>query len=158
MLACRPRREHSNALKNVLGSQWEPKNLKGGPHSLTYSPSHSLSRERDLCSYRPLRTKSWALATSLKTITLMDILQIWCTFIDDCSISRIFGDANSAKSSLCFFVPVLVPITVVRRDLWCFAHICGGVYEVYLCTMQVYWYSRKGPKGTPNESKKGEHL
>ena len=42
MLACRPRREHSNALKNVLGSQWEPKNLKGGPHSLTYSLSHSI--------------------------------------------------------------------------------------------------------------------
>ena len=39
--ACRPRREHSNALKNAPGSQWEPKNLKGGSHSLTYSLSHS---------------------------------------------------------------------------------------------------------------------
>ena len=35
MLACRPWRELSNALKNVPWSQREPKSLKGGPRMAT---------------------------------------------------------------------------------------------------------------------------
>jgi hypothetical protein len=64
--ACRPRREHSNALKNVLGSQCEPKNLKGGPHSLTYSLSHcAASRIRGTLS-RIQGTKFKIVATTPK--------------------------------------------------------------------------------------------
>jgi hypothetical protein len=49
LLACRPWREHSNTLKNVLGSQWAPKNRKDGPHSWTYSLSHSCSMRACSC-------------------------------------------------------------------------------------------------------------